>query len=85
MKQMSLSQAAAIFRRKVRPLVVVSDKKAIKALYVELTAAAGMQDGDQAIGEMERELRLALSEPNRRVRRNVFPSLFTETKERNGE
>lgn len=80
MKQMSLSQAVAIFRQKVKPLVVTSDKQAIKALYMELTAGAGMQDGEQAIEQMERELRLALSEPNRRVRRNIFPSLFGETK-----
>lgn len=80
MKQMSVSQAVSTFRQKVRPLVVMSDKQAIKSLYMELTAAAGMQDGEQAIEEMQRELRLALSEPNRRVRRNIFPNLFGDMK-----
>ena len=84
MKQMSIDTAISTFRQKVRPLIVTSDKQAIKSLFMELTAAAGMQDGERAIEEMERELCAALSEPNRRVRRNVFPRLYGEIK-REGE
>lgn len=76
MKQMRISEAISVFSHKVKPLVVTSNKQAIKSLFVELTAAAGMQGGDEAIETMERELRLALSEPNRRVRRNLFPRLY---------
>ena len=63
---------AAQFRRQVAYLVAASDRKGIKAVFVELAVAAAMAEGHEGLSQMTEELRQALLAPQRRVRRHLF-------------
>ena len=70
--RLPLDVAVARFHRKVRPLLVKSDKQAMRNLYANLTADAGMEEGEYAVERMVGELRKALQKPHDNVRRNQF-------------
>lgn len=74
-KKMSFDQAVSQLHQRIRPFVVTGDKARIVSVFSEVCAAACMQEGDEAMERMAGELREALLEPNRRVRRNIFPRL----------
>lgn len=72
-KFLPLDVAVPRFRRKVRPLLTVSDKRRMRSLFADLTADGCMEVGEYAIERMVGELKDALAEPHRNIRRNLFP------------
>lgn len=74
-KTFPLDVAVPRFRRKVPPLLVKSDKQGIRNLFADLTASSCMEEGEYALEYMVGELKAALEEPHRNIRRNLFPRL----------
>lgn len=70
---MGVEEATQRFRRQAGRLVSNSDIQGLKDLFCTVTAAACMQDGDEAMERMADQLQQAINEPNQRIRRNRFP------------